>query len=132
MKYLLDTNVCIGAMRKHPKVLARLSQVSPEDCAVSMVSIYELLVGVGKSANPGRNAAKLQRFVEEIHVLPFDFASAQRTADVRVDLEKIGSVIGPYDLQIAGQALAFDLICVTHNSREFQRVDGLLCEDWEI
>ena len=132
MKYLLDTNVCIGAMRRNSKILARLGQVSPEDCAISMVSIYELLVGVGKSANPPGNATKLQRFVEEIHVLPFDFASAQRTAEVRVRLEKVGAMIGPYDLQIAGQAMAFDLVCVTHNTREFQRVDGLLCEDWEI
>lgn len=131
MRYLLGTIVCIGVMRRNPKVLARLSQVSPEDCAISMVTVHELMVGVGKSENPGGNTGKLQRLIEEIHVLPFDFASAQQTAEVRIALEKVGLMIGPYDLQIAGQALAFDLVCVTHNTREFSRVEGLLCEDWE-
>lgn len=112
--------------------MSRLSQVSPDDCAISMVSVYELLVGVGKSEMPAENTIKLQRFLDELHVLPFDFASAQRAAEVRVTLGNEGLVIGPYDLQIAGQALAFGLVCVTCNTREFGRVEGLCCEDWEI
>jgi tRNA(fMet)-specific endonuclease VapC len=132
VRYLLDTNVCIAAMRRNGVVLGHLAKVSPEDCAVSMISVYELLTGVGKSARPAENGRKLQRFLAEVHVLPFDFASAQRAAEVRVALESAGLVIGSYDLQIAGQALAHELICVTHNTREFSRVDGLRCEDWEI
>jgi hypothetical protein len=64
-------------------------------------------------------------------LLPFDWDSALKTAEIRFQLEKNGTKIGPYDLQLCGQALALDLTLVTHNTREFQRVTGLRLEDWE-
>jgi tRNA(fMet)-specific endonuclease VapC len=131
MKYLLDTNVCIAAMRGREPVLARLLSCRPDDCGVSMVSVFELFSGVCRCARPQVEEVKVRAFLEPLHLLPFDWDSALRTAEVRWHLEKAGMKIGPYDLQLAGQALALDVTLVTHNTREFERVEGLRLEDWE-
>ncbi len=131
MKYLLDSNVCIAALRGHSHVQARLSALSPGDCAVSTVTLYELLAGAARCRVPEREKAKVGAFVAPLHLLPFDHAAAARTADVRWNLEKRGPPIGPYDLMLAGQALLLDLTLVTHNLREFTRVDGLRSESWQ-
>lgn len=131
MKYLLDTNVCIRAMRGDPQVTARLRQAVPDDCGVSMVSVFELFAGVERCREPESEAIKVMDFLRPLHLLPFDWDSALKTATIRWELEKTGRKIGPYDLQLAGQALALDLTLVSHNLREFRRVGGLKIEDWE-
>lgn len=131
MKYLLDTNVCIRAMKGDPQVNARLAQAVPDDCGVSMVSVFELFAGVERCRDPQGEGAKVMEFLRPLHLLPFDWDSALKTATIRWELEKIGRKIGPYDLQLAGQALALDVTLVSHNLREFRRVGGLRVEDWE-
>lgn len=132
MIYLLDTNVCIAAMRGNPKVIQRLAARTPEDCAVSMVSVFELFAGVFRCSDPEGEGRKVSTFLEPFHLLPFDWHAALKTAEIRFLLEKTGTKIGPYDLQLGGQALSLDLTLVTHNTREFKRVDGLRLEDWEV
>ncbi|MEM1083000.1 MAG: type II toxin-antitoxin system VapC family toxin [Verrucomicrobiota bacterium] len=131
MKYLLDTNVCIRVMKGDPRVTARMRALRPDDCGVSMVSVYELFFGVERCRNPEREADKLLEFLKPLHLWPFDWDAALRTAAVRRQLEASGNRIGPYDLQLAGQALALDVVMVTNNTREFRRVEGLKVEDWE-
>jgi tRNA(fMet)-specific endonuclease VapC len=132
MRYLLDTNACIRLMRGDENVRRHLCSKTPDDCAISMVTVFELFSGVEKCLEPGKEAVKVKRLLDAIHLLPFDWDSALQTAKVRGHLEKIGKIIGPYDLQLAGQCLALGLILVTHNSREFSRVPGLTLEDWQI
>jgi tRNA(fMet)-specific endonuclease VapC len=132
MIYLLDTNVCIAAMRGNSRVMQQLAARAPEDFAVSMISVFELFAGVCRCNDPQGEERKVSIFLESFHLLPFDFDSALKTAQIRFQLEKAGTKIGPYDLQISGQALALDLTLVTHNTREFKRVTGLRLEDWEI
>jgi tRNA(fMet)-specific endonuclease VapC len=132
MSYLLDTNVCIAAMRGNSKIVQNLSVRSPEDCAVSMVTVFELFAGVCRCKSPETEREKVSALLEPFHLLPFDWDSALKTAEIRFQLEKLGQKIGPYDLQLSGQALALDLTLVTHNTREFKRVDGLRIEDWEV
>lgn len=132
MNYLLDTNVCIAAMRGNDKVIRNLRAHRPEDCAVSMVSVFELFAGVVRCNDPDGEGRKVSRFLQPFHLLPFDWDSALKTAEIRFQLEQAGKMIGPYDLQLSGQALALDLTLVTHNTREFRRVHGLRIEDWEI
>lgn len=131
MIYLLDTNVCIAAMRGKAQVVDRLTALRPDDIGVSMVSVFELFAGVARCNEPESEGLKVSNFLAEFHLLSYDWDSALRSARVRWELEKAGNRIGPYDLQIAGQALALDLICVTHNTKEFSRVSGLRFEDWE-
>ncbi len=131
MTYLLDTNVCIAAMRGNAKIVQALAARSPEDCAISMVSVFELFAGVFRCNDPVCEGQKVATFLKPFHLLPFDWDAAIKTGEIRFQLEKAGTKIGPYDLQLSGQALSLDLTLVTHNTREFKRVTGLRIEDWE-
>ena len=130
MTRLLDTDTCIGVLRQKPGMVQRLSQLPPADVAVSMVTVYELFCGVEKAQDPVKERQKVERFISVIAELPLDRASAQTAARIRAELERQGTPIGPYDLLIAGQALANGFTLVTNNTSEFQRVTGLKLESW--
>jgi tRNA(fMet)-specific endonuclease VapC len=132
MIYLLDTSVCIAAMRGNPRIVRKLAACTPEDCAVSMVTVFELFAGVFRCNDPEGEGQKVSTFLKPFHLLPFDWDAALKTAEIRFLLEKAGNRIGPYDLQLSGQALSLDLALVTHNTGEFKRVAGLRLEDWEV
>jgi tRNA(fMet)-specific endonuclease VapC len=130
MTHLLDTDTCIGVLRQRPGMVQRLSQIAPTDCAVSMITVCELFCGLAKALDPVNERRKVGRFVTAIIELPFESASAEAAANIRADLERRGTPIGPYDLLIAGQAVASGITLVTNNIREFQRVSGLKLESW--
>lgn len=111
-------------------MVQRLSQVSPGECAVSAVTVYELFCGVEKAQAALAERRKVEQFLSVIAELPLDRAAAVTAARIRADLEKKGTPIGPYDLLIAGHALANNLTVVTNNLGEFQRVTGLKVEAW--
>ena len=130
MIYLLDTDTCIAVLRQRSGMVQRLSRIAPTDCAVSTVTVYELFCGLAKAQDPAKERQKVERFISAVIELPLDRASAEAAAKVRGELERQGNVIGPYDLLIAGQALAGGLTLVTNNVREFQRVSGLNLQSW--
>lgn len=130
MSLLLDTSACVDVLKGHPLVCARMAAVSPVDCAASAVTAFELFSGIQRSPQPERERKKLERFFAVVGVVPFDTAAATRAATIRFELEKAGMKIGPYDLLIAGQALATGRTLVTNNTREFARVSGLDLVDW--
>jgi tRNA(fMet)-specific endonuclease VapC len=131
MTHLLDTNVCIAAMRGNPQVVRHLRAHLPADCGISIVSLYELYSGVERCRQPTAERYKVDAFVGPLHRLPFDEISASHAARIRWHLEQRGEIIGPYDLMLAGQALALGVPLVTHNTAEFKRVPGLVLEDWQ-
>jgi tRNA(fMet)-specific endonuclease VapC len=92
--------------------------------------VGELAYGAAKSANPVSKRQEVERLLTRLTVLPLDEEAAWHFGDIRADLLRQGNVIGPYDLMIAGHARSQGLILVTGNLREFNRVDGLRCEDW--
>ena len=130
MTHLLDTDTCIGVLRQRPGMVQRLSLMAPTDCAVSMVTVFELFCGLAKARDPVRERRKVEQFISVIIELPLDRAGAEAAANIRAELERQGTPIGPYDLLIAGQAAASGLTLVTNNVREFQRVSGLKLESW--
>ena len=127
---MLDTNTCIAVMRGHPGAVARLKSLAPGDCAVSVVTVYELFTGVAKCREPDRERAKVNRLFSGLRILSFSSAAARQAAVVRADLERTGKGIGPYDLLLAGHALSLSLRLATNNTGEFNRVPGLQGEDW--
>lgn len=131
MKYLLDTNTCIAAMRNQPLVVGRLSAVTPGDCVISSITGYELFTGVEKCASPARERSKVERLLSMVCQLPFDAAAATEAARIRATLEALGQPIGPYDTLLAGHALSLQLILVSNNTGEFARVAGLTLENWQ-
>jgi tRNA(fMet)-specific endonuclease VapC len=128
-RYALDTNSLSYALRRHGGVAARLSAMGPARIAVPSVVIFELQYGLAKVGRQ-RELDALEAFLRPESVLHFDDESARRAASARVALELAGIPIGLADLLIAGTALAHGCTLVTHNTREFARVPGLLVEDW--
>ena len=131
MRYLLDTNACIALLNNtSPPLLAQLRRHKPEEIGLPAPVAYELYYGAYKSRHATRNLELLDRIGFEI--VSFDASDARMAGAIRSELEAAGRHIGPYDLLIAGQARARQMVLVTANSREFQRVQGLECEDWSV
>ena len=129
--YLLDTNICIYLMKDHiPALTKRLLSENPDNVAVSSITVYELEYGAAKSMWGDRTRDKLYSFLAPFTIVPFDAADAASAGYIRALLAQQGSPVGPYDVQIAGQALAREMTVVTHNVKEFSRVPGLKIEDW--
>ncbi len=132
MTYLLDTNACIAYLNRiDTRFLARMQAVSPDDIYLCDIVKFELYYGAYNSSRPQDNLATLRRFFTEFRSLPFNEAAAERAGYWRLALKRAGNSIGAYDLQIAAIALANNLTLVTHNRREFERIDRLNLDDWE-
>lgn len=130
MRYMLDTNICIYAIKNHPaSVLAALRANEAGGIGISSITAAELCFGVEKSGS-AKNALALQHFLEPLEVADFDLAAARRYGSLRRELEQAGTPIGPLDTQIAAHALALGVTLVTNNLREFQRVAGLKLANW--
>jgi tRNA(fMet)-specific endonuclease VapC len=130
LTYLLDTNICIYAIKRAPEVLRRLQERLPDDFGVSAITIAELWFGAAKSSRPQTTRKAVDAFLKPFEVLPFAGDAAEEYAGIRLQLERAGQPIGERDLLIAAIAKARRLTVVTHNVREFSRVSGLKVEDW--
>jgi tRNA(fMet)-specific endonuclease VapC len=128
VKYILDTDICIFALRRRMGVLDRLLRESPDDISVSAMTEAELTYGAIKSADPERAEPQVAAFLEPVLVLPFDSDSARKHAEIRFALR--ATPIGERDMVTAAVAAANRLVLVTHNTREFSRIEGLALEDW--
>ena len=131
LRYMLDTNFCIRVLRDRPPGMRERFNAEAGSLCISTVVLTELLYGAAKSARPQHNRDQVEHFAARLEVLPFDQEAADHAADIRATLEREGRMIGGYDVLIAGHARSRGVIVVTHNMREFTRVDGLRCEDWE-
>ena len=131
MKYLLDTNICIYLIKKHPpEVLEKFRQHSPQEVAISIITLFELQYGVEKSQYRQRSEDALSKFIRPLNIIDQDRSSALESAKIRAQLELQGLPIGPYDLLIAGLARSQNMTLVTNNTREFERIAGLHIENW--
>jgi tRNA(fMet)-specific endonuclease VapC len=130
VRYLLDTNTASYVIKGNfPRVRERLLKVPMAEVGISVVTEAELRFGVARRPE----AATLQRVVEgfllRVEVLPWNSEAAQQYARIRAALEKEGEPMGNLDLMIAAQALAAQVVLITHD-RVFRRVRGLRVEDW--
>lgn len=128
--YALDTNTVIYFFKGMGNVATHLFNVPPYEIAIPAVVLYELQVGIAKSNAPEKRRNQLNELLTVVRVLPFTEHETAITARIRVALEKAGTPIGPLDMMIAGIALANQATLVTHNTKEFSRIDGLRLEDW--
>lgn len=128
--YILDTNILIYFFKNMGSVADRMLSKSPKDIAISIITLYELEVGIEKSTNPQKRKKQLDKLVSRITVIPFAEKQSEFSAKIRAQLESKGEPIGPLDTLIAGTALSLNAVLITHNIKEFERVDGLKIEDW--
>lgn len=131
MKYMLDTNICIYAIKHKPqKVFEQLQRINPEDVCISSVTYAELVHGVEKSNAVEKNRFALALLLSKIEILSFDVNAANEYGKIRADLERKGTPIGTLDMMIAGHAKSVDCIVVTNNVKEFCRIDNLEIVNW--
>lgn len=132
MIYLLDTNVCVALLRNlNPHLKSKVLAQPTGTIAVCTIVQAELMLGAFRSAQVQQNLALVNQFVSQFPSLPFDQDAAYMAGHIGASLAIQGTPIGPYDLLIAAIALSQNLTVVTHNVHEFQRVNGLMVEDWE-
>jgi tRNA(fMet)-specific endonuclease VapC len=128
--HALDTNTLIYFFKGMGAVAERLLGQRPSQIAIPTVVVYELEVGLAKSSAPKKRRSQLEALLERLAILPLGLDEAREAGRIRAGLEKKGTPIGPIDSLIAGTARFHGATLVTHNVREFERVDGLKIVDW--
>lgn len=127
---MIDTNIAIYTLKNRPaRVRAAFKKHSGEMC-LSSISLGELIYGAERSCRVEQNLSIIEGLAARLKIESFDMKAAMHFGQLRAELSKIGNVIGPYDLMIAGHARALGLVLVTNNRREFDRVSGLRVENW--
>ena len=130
LRYLLDTNICIYVIKRRPESLLVRFNENASHLAISVVTLAELLHGAEKSSQPQRTLSVVEDFCSRLDVLDYGAKAAQHYGQIRSALERRGTPIGVNDLHIAAQARSEGLTLVSNNLREFERVEGLLYENW--
>ena len=131
MLYMLDTNICSFIIREKPlSIKGKLKECEKKHAiALSSIVVSELLYGAKKRDNK-KLTAIVESFIDNFIIYDFDKNAAEHYSEIRANLEKEGKIIGSNDLFIASHAKSLNAILVTHNIREFKRVEGLIVEDW--
>jgi tRNA(fMet)-specific endonuclease VapC len=127
---MLDTSVCVRALRQRSGDMARRFKERPADLFISTLAVTELLFGAAVSSRPAHHSDQVGELIRRLTVLDFDEDAAAHAADIRAHLQRAGTPIGSYDTLIAGHARSRGLILLSGNLSEFRRVPGLLSEDW--
>jgi tRNA(fMet)-specific endonuclease VapC len=130
MKYALDTNTLIYFFKGLGNVENHLLSEPPSEIALPSIVLFELEFGIAKSSSPRKRSNQLKDFISLVNIIPFGTVEAKTAAQIRFKSEKKGIPVGPYDVLIAACAKANNLILVTHNVKEFKRIEGLQIEDW--
>lgn len=128
---MLDTNICIYIIKNRPPhVKQKFQEFYIGELCLSTITVSELLYGAYKSDFVEKNLKAIESFIMPFEIVEYDYQASNGYGKIRANLEKKGQVIGNMDMQIAGHALALDLVLVTNNTREFERVEGLKLENW--
>lgn len=129
--YLLDTNICIYLIKQcPPEVFKRFQQIQLQQLHIPTITVFELYYGIQKNNSHRRNLSALENFIAPLTVVGFDLDAAKKAAQIRDMLYKKGTPIGPYDIQIAAIAQSLNMVLLTNNTLEFERVKGLKLENW--
>lgn len=130
LRHMLDTNIAIHVIKRRPvEALERFNGAAGRIC-ISAITLGELVHGVEKSSRPDHNRKQVEDFISRLEVLDYGPRAASHYGDIRANLERKGLVIGINDLHIAAHARSEGLCLVSNNLREFERVSGLLLENW--
>lgn len=130
LKYMLDTNIVIYTMKNRPERVREAFSKHAGQMCISSVTLGELIYGAERSMAAEQNLADIESMISRLEVKPFDSPAAFHFGQIRASLAKAGTPIGPYDSMIAGHARALALVLITNNENEFERVPGLMLENW--
>ncbi len=128
-KYLLDTNICIYFLKGQYNLNKKLEEVKLENCFISEITIAELKFGAENSESKERNKNTVDEFVSKFTIIPI-FSALDVYASEKTRLRKSGSLLDDFDLLIGATAIANNLILVTRNVSDFERLKGIELENW--
>lgn len=131
MKYLLDTNICIHFLRGKFNLQEKFQEIGLEHCAISEITLAELIFGAENSLNPKKNLELIDVFTNQLIVLPI-FSAIRLYGKEKARLKSSGQMISDFDLLIACTAVEKNLIMVTENLGEFERISDIQIENWVI
>ncbi|MDO9551414.1 type II toxin-antitoxin system VapC family toxin [Rhodonellum sp.] len=129
MKYLLDTNICVHFLRGKYGLIEKFEHLGTENFAISEITLAELVFGAENSKNPQKNLDLIEVFANQVVILPI-FSAIYLYGKEKARLRSIGLQISDFDLLIGCTAIEKDLIMVTENLKEFQRISGIQIENW--
>ena len=129
MKFLLDSNICIHFLRGKYNIIEKLNEVGIDNCAISEITLAELVFGADKSDNPKKNHKLIKKFIGQLSILPI-FEAIQTYGKEKARLQSEGKMISDFDLLIGCTSIENDLIMVTENIKEFDRIKGIKIENW--
>lgn len=128
-QFLLDTNVLIDMFKGNQRVQERIFRAEFHNCCISEITLAELYVGAFKGGRP-KQLQEIGFVCKRFRIIPIT-AALEKYARLRVQLERKGESVDDFDLLIAATALTEGYILVTHNSRHFDRIEGLRIQDWD-
>ena len=131
MNYLLDTNICIHFFRGKFNLLTKIEEVGIDNCAISEVTLAELVYGAEKSQNPKKNHKLIDDLIEQVAVLPI-YSAIYFYGKEKARLNMLGTKISDFDLLIGSTAVENDLVMVTENVSEFERIKNINIQNWII
>jgi len=129
MKYLLDSNICIHFFRGKFGIIDKLHEIGMENCAISEITLAELVFGAEKSASPKKNHKIIEQFISQLTILPI-FDAILTYGKEKARLQNTGKMISDFDLLIGCTAIENKLIMVTENINEFERIAKIKIENW--
>ncbi|WP_200551173.1 tRNA(fMet)-specific endonuclease VapC [Kosakonia sp. LAM2021] len=130
LKFMLDTNICIFTIKNKPEIVRQAFNQHNGQMCISSVTLMELIYGAEKSAIPEKNLRVVEGFMARLEVLPYGVDAAVHTGQLRAELARAGTPVGPYDAMIGAHARSLGLVLVSNNTREFARIPGLRLQDW--
>ena len=131
MNYLLDTNICIHFFRGEFNLLTKFEEIGIDNCAISEITLAELVFGAEKSQNPKKNHKLIEDFIEQIAVIPI-YSAIYKYGKEKARLCSLGIKVSDFDLLIGSTAVENELVMVTENVNEFERIDGIKIQNWII
>jgi tRNA(fMet)-specific endonuclease VapC len=129
MKFLLDSNICIHFLRGKYNIIEKLNELGIDNCAISEITLAELVFGAEKSDNPKKNHKLIEKFIGQLSILPI-FDAIHTYGKEKARLQSEGKMISDFDLLIGCTSIENDLIMVTENIKEFDRIKGIRIENW--
>ena len=131
MKYLLDTNICIHLFRGKFNLLNKLENIGLINCSISEITLAELVFGAENSSNPEKNHVLIEKFTAQITILPI-FNAISKYGKEKARLRQSGNMISDFDLLIGCTAIVNELIMITENITEFERISEIKIENWIV
>lgn len=128
--YMLDTNAASAAMRGIAGIDERLRAMQAARWCISAITHAELRYGAALRPDNAKVARYVDGFLRVARTEPWNAGAADLHGRLRAEFRRRGTPIGDFDEMIAAHALSLGAVLVTDNTRHFERVEGLLLENW--